>query len=186
MANEEFGPLAALIGTWEGDQGVNVSYDYAKKAVIERTYKEKAVFDIVGDVDNGPQKLWVLQYSTEAIPDDDPEGNVFHKETGYWIWDSASELVMRSFMVPRASTILAGGSCKADATSFNLRAEAGALDFGVLSSPFLLANAKCIEYTLSCTIENGTWSYDEDIVLEQKATGGVVHHTDKNTLKKTG
>ena len=25
MANEEFGPLAPLIGTWRGDQGVNVS-----------------------------------------------------------------------------------------------------------------------------------------------------------------
>ena len=31
MANEEFGPLAPLIGTWKGDQGVNVSYDYDKK-----------------------------------------------------------------------------------------------------------------------------------------------------------
>ncbi len=186
MANEEFGPLAALIGTWEGDQGVNVSYDYEKKDVITRTYKEKAVFNIVGDVDNGTQKLWVIDYTTAAIPDDDPNGDVFHTELGYWLWDPQREEVMRCFMVPRGSTILAGGKSKADATSFDMRAKAGELDFGVLSNPYLLSNAKCIEYTLSCSIEDGVWTYEEDTVLEQKATGNVVHHTDKNTLKKTG
>ncbi len=31
MANEQFGPIAGLIGTWEGDQGVNISYDYDKR-----------------------------------------------------------------------------------------------------------------------------------------------------------
>ena len=66
MANEEFGPLAPLIGTWRGDQGVNVSYDYAKKEIIEETYTEEMTFKIVGDVDNGPQKIWVLDYITAA------------------------------------------------------------------------------------------------------------------------
>jgi hypothetical protein len=186
MANEEFGPLAALIGTWEGDQGVNVSYCYKAKDVIERTYKEKAVFNIVGDVDNGTQKLWVIDYTTAAIPDDDPNGDVFHTELGYWIWDPADGQVMRCFMVPRGSTILAGGPAKADATSFKMSAKCGDEAYGVLSNPYLTKNAKCIEYTLDCTIENGVWTYEEDTVLEQKATGGIVHHTDKNTLKKVG
>jgi len=186
MANEEFGPLAALIGTWEGDQGVNVSYDYAKKDVIERTYKEKAVFNAVGDVDNGTQKLWVIDYTTAAIPDDCPNGDVFHTELGYWIWDPQSEEVMRCFLVPRGSAILAGGKSKPDATSFEMSAKCGDEAYGVLSNPYLVVNAKCIDYTLSCSIEDGVWTYDEDTVLELKATGKVVHHTDKNTLQKTG
>ena len=186
MANEQFGPLAALIGTWEGDQGVNVSYDYDKKAVIERTYKEKAVFNIVGDVQNGDQTLWVIDYTTAAIPDDDPNGDVFHTELGYWLWDPAREEVMRCFMVPRGSAILAGGSCKPDATSFDMRAKCGDEAFGVLSNPYLIQKAKCVEYTLSCSINDGVWTYEEDTVLEMAATGNTVHHTDKNTLKKTG
>ena len=57
-------------------------------------------------------------------------------------------------------------------------------DFGVLSNPYLLEKAECTEYNLSCTIENGVWSYEEDTIMTMAATGGVLHHTDKNTLKK--
>ena len=182
MANEEFGPLAGLIGTWEGDQGLDVSYSYDKEAVIETPFTEKAVFNIVGDVDNGSQKLWVIDYTTAAIRKG--ETDVFHTELGYWLWDKDREEVMRCFMVPRGSTILAGGPRKADATSFSMSARLGDPAFGVLSNPYLIQNAKCIEYDLSCTIEGDTWSYNEDVVMEMTATGGLVHHTDKNTLKR--
>ena len=182
MANEEFGPLAALIGTWEGDQGLDVSYSYDKKDVIETPYTETAVFNIVGDVDNGDQKLWVIDYTTAAIRKG--ESDVFHTELGYWLWDPARKEVMRCFMVPRGSTILAGGSCKADATSFSMSAKIGEEGFGVLSNPYLLEKAKCVEYKLNCSIENGVWTYDEDTVLEMAVTGSTLHHTDKNVLKK--
>ena len=182
MANENFGPLAALIGTWEGDKGIDVSYSYEKKAVIETPYRETAVFNIVGDVTNGDQTLWVLDYTTAAIRIG--EDDVFHTELGYWLWDPAREEVMRCFMVPRGSTILAGGNCKADATSFSMSAKQGDPAFGVLSNPYLIEKAVCTDYTLSTTVENGTWSYEEDVVMTMAATGGTVHHTDKNTLTK--
>ncbi len=184
MANEQFGPLAALIGTWEGDQGLDVSYSYEKKAVIETPYRETATFNIIGDVTNGDQTLWVIDYTTAAIRIG--EDDVFHTELGYWIWDAARTEVMRCFMVPRGSAILAGGNCAADATSFQMSAKQGDNAFGVLSNPYLLEKAVCTEYNLSCTIENGVWSYEEDTVLELAATGGTLHHTDKNTLRKVG
>ncbi|MCP4035710.1 MAG: FABP family protein [bacterium] len=182
MANQEFGPLAALIGTWEGDQGLDVSYSYAKKAVIETPYRETATFNVVGDVTNGEQTLWVIDYTTAAIPigEDEP----FHKELGYWLWDPARGQVMRCFMVPRGSTILAGGNCAPDATHFEMVATQGDDAFGVLSNPYLIERARCSEYRLSCTIEDDVWSYEEDTVLEMAATGGTLHHTDKNTLRK--
>ena len=182
MANEQFGPLAALIGTWEGDQGLDVSYSYDKKAIIETPYRETATFNIVGDVNNGDQTLWVIDYTTAAIRIGEDE--VFHTELGYWMWDPAREEVMRCFMVPRGSTILAGGPCKADATSFQMNAKQGDNAFGVLSNPYLMEKAMCTNYELSCTIENDTWSYEEDTVLEMAVTGSTVHHTDKNTLTK--
>jgi hypothetical protein len=182
MANEEFGPLAGLIGTWEGDQGVNISYDYDVKEIIETPYTERAVFNVVGDVDNGPQKLWVIDYTTAAKRKG--QDDVFHTELGYWLWDKDRGEVMRCFMVPRGSTILAGGTCAADATSFDMAAKIGQEAFGVLSNPYLVENAKCIEYTLSCTIEGDTWSYSENTIMEMKATGGVMDHTDTNTLKR--
>jgi hypothetical protein len=182
MANEEFGPLAGLIGTWSGDQGLDVSYSYTAGKVIETPYRETATFNIVGDVDNGDQKLWVIDYTTSAIRIG--EDDVFHTELGYWLWDPQREEVMRCFMVPRGSTILAGGACKADASSFEMSARQGADAFGVLSNPYLIEKARCTEYKLSCTIDGDTWSYEEDVVLEMASTGGTLHHTDKNTLKR--
>ena len=180
MANEQFGPLAGLIGTWQGDEGVNVSYDYDEKAIIDTPYTETATFNIVGDVTNGNQTLWVIDYTTAAKRKGQDE--VFHTELGYWLWDPERQEVMRCFMVPRGSTILAGGHCAPDATSFDMAAKIGDEAFGVLSNPYLIEHAKCIEYTLSCTIDGDTWSYEEDTVMEMTATGGVMHHTDKNTL----
>lgn len=182
MANEQFGPLAALIGTWEGDQGVDVSYSYSAKKVTENRFRETATFNIVGDVTNGDQTLWVIDYTTAAIRIG--ESDVFHTELGYWLWDPAREEVMRCFMVPRGSTILAGGACKPDATSFKMSAKEGDPAYGVLSNPYLIEKARCTEYNLTCSIEGDTWSYEEDTVMTMAATGGVVHHTDKNTLKK--
>ncbi len=182
MANEQFGPLAALIGTWEGDQGLDVSYSYVKKAIIETPYRETATFNIVGDVDNGDQKLWVIDYTTAAIRIG--ETDVFHTELGYWLWDPATEEVMRCFMVPRGSAILAGGKCKPNAKSFEMSAKQGDKAYGVLSNPYLCKKAECTAYTLSCTIDGDTWSYEEDTVMTMAVTGGTVHHTDKNTLRK--
>jgi hypothetical protein len=183
MANEEFGPLAGLIGTWRGDKGVNVSYDYDKKEIISETYTEEITFKIVGDVDNGKQKIWVLDYITAAKRTGSDE--VFHTELGFWGWDPARGEVMRCFMLPRMSTILAGGTCAADATSFSMSATAGALDWGVLSNPYLLENAKCTRYELSCTIDGDTFSYDENMIMDMAALGGKsMDHTDKNTLTR--
>ena len=182
MANEQFGPLAGLIGTWEGDQGLDVSFSYKAGKVIETPYRETATFNIVGDVDNGDQMLWVIDYTTAAIRIG--EDDVFHTELGYWLWDGDRNEVMRMFMVPRGSTILAGGSSTPDATSFEMTAKQGNGDYGVLSNPYLIEKAQCTSYSLSTTIDGDTWSYEEVTVLEMASTGGTLHHTDKNTLTR--
>lgn len=182
MAYEEFGPLAGLIGTWKGNDGVDISYSYEKKAVIETHYTELAKFEVVGDVTNGDQTLWVVDYTTSAIRKG--ESDVFHTELGYWLWDPARSEIMRCFMVPRGSTIFAGGSCQADAGAFKMTARIGEEAFGVLSNPYLLEKAKCTEYNLTCTVDGDTWTYEEDTVMTMAATGGVLHHTDKNVMKR--
>ena len=182
MANEQFGPLAGLIGSWEGDQGLDVSYSYKEGKVIETPYREKATFNIVGDVDNGDQKLWVIDYTTAAIRIG--EDDIFHTEVGYWLWDTDRQEVMRCFMVPRGSTILAGGNTTADATSFSMAAKQGDNAFGILSNPYLIEKAQTTAYTLSTTINGDTWSYEEDVVMNLAATGAELHHTDKNTLQR--
>jgi len=50
ITSQHFGPLAALAGTWEGDQGVDVSIIQSKK--IETKYRERIVFEPLGPVNN--------------------------------------------------------------------------------------------------------------------------------------
>lgn len=180
---KELGPLEAMVGTWKGDQGLDVSHSHDVGKVIETPYREEMSFSAFGPVDNGRQHLYGLDYRTMAwrIGEED----AFHMEVGYWLWDSATNTVMRCFMVPRGSTILAGGECAPDATTFTMRAEAGAPDFGVLSNPYLVENANCVRYENTVTVENDTLTYEEDTVLDMKEHDDLLDHTDRNVLKRS-
>jgi len=175
------GPLAALAGTWEGDQGIDVAP--GRTGSVETRYRERLLFEPLGPVANGPQILYGLRYSTTAWPLDADEP--FHEETGYWLWDSKAGQVMRCFMVPRAVTILAGGDAEADANSFSMAADAGSETFGVLSSPFLDQAFKTVRYELQVDIHaDGRFSYNEDTQLQIQGQDGIFHHTDANTLTR--
>ena len=179
----ELGPLAALAGIWEGDQGVDLAYSHSRDQAKETPFRERITFEPFGPVENGEQVLFGLDYTTKAWPIG--EADPFHMEVGYWLWDAASSLVMRCFMVPRGVTVLAGGTASADARELRMSAEAGSGVFGVLNNPHLDAAAKTVRYALSVRIgDDGSFSYEEDTVLDFQGQSAPFHHTDQNTLKK--
>ena len=119
----EWGPLAGLVGEWEGEGGLDTAYSHSQEKVLGTPYLEKVSLKPFGPVDNGNQHLWGLDYKTAMWRGD--EQNPFHTEVGYWLWDAATGEVLRGFVVPRGITVLAGGMAKADATTFTLRRGAG-------------------------------------------------------------
>jgi hypothetical protein len=104
---KDLGPLAALAGTWEGDQGLDVSYHHAEGEIGETPYREKVDLKPFGPVDNGTQQLFGLDYRMSAFKQGEDEP--FHTEVGYWLWDAKAGQVMRCFMVPRGQVVIAGG-----------------------------------------------------------------------------
>ncbi|MDX8391918.1 MAG: heme-binding beta-barrel domain-containing protein [Mariprofundaceae bacterium] len=177
------GPLAPLVGAWEGDAGIDISP--GKSAAVETRYRECLSFEPLGPVVNGPQVLYGLRYSTTAWPLHADEA--FHEELGYWLWDAKAEQVMRCFMVPRGVNIMAGGSAHADATHFSMTADVGSQTFGILSNPFLDQAFKTVRYELRVDVHgDGRFSYDEDTQLQMPRQNHIFHHTDRNTLTKTG
>jgi len=180
---EGLGPLAPLSGVWEGDAGVDIAP--GSSGAVETGYRERLTFDPLGPVVNGPQVLYGLRYATTAWPLDADEA--FHEETGYWLWDAGREQVMRCFMVPRGVTILAGGAVSADATELRMSAVCGSETFGILSNPFLDQSFKTVRYDLTIHIHtDGNFSYHEDTQLRIHQQDAIFHHTDRNTLTKTG
>ena len=177
------GPLAPLAGIWEGDAGVDIAP--ASSGSRETRYRERLSLEPFGPVTNGPQTLYGLRYATTAWPVGEAEP--FHEETGYWLWDAERRLVMRCFMVPRGVTILAGGDAAPDARAFRMAAECGSETFGILSNPFLDAAFKTVRYELAVTIQDdGCFSYEEDTQLAIPGQAAPFHHTDRNTLTRTG
>src|SRR3954470_19756832 len=119
----EWGPLAALTGEWEGQGGLDRAFSHSRNEVVETPYLEKLTMKQFGPVDNGSQSLYGLDYKSAMWRGD--EDNPFHTEVGYWLWDVAAGEILRGFVVPRGITVLAGGTGTADSRSFTLHAKLG-------------------------------------------------------------
>ncbi len=131
-------PLAALAGDWESDQGgLDAAFSHSKGEVLQTPYLEKLSLKPFGPVDNGNQHLYGLDYKSAMWRGS--EENPFHTEVGYWLWDSATNEVMRGFVVPRGITVLAGGVAAADATSFTLSARPGDPNYSIGENKYLVA-----------------------------------------------
>ncbi|HHJ34836.1 MAG TPA: DUF1794 domain-containing protein [Gammaproteobacteria bacterium] len=175
------GPLAPLAGTWEGNGGIDTSRIHSKETVTK--FRERAVFEPVGPVNNGPQKLYGLRYSMTAWPlgSDD----AFHEELGYWLWDKEHGQVLKTLMVPRGVTVNAGGSVAADSRHFRLEAQCGSETYGIMSNQFLDETYKTKNYSVDVTVnDDGTFSYKQDTQLWIPINQAIFHHTDENTLAK--
>lgn len=182
MANE-WGPLDALIGEWEGEGGLDTAYSHGEEAVLDTPYREVLTMKPFGPVANGRQELFGLDYKTAMWRGD--EENPFHTEVGYWLWDATNEEVLRGFVVPRGITVLAGGNAAADATSFDLRAAQGEPQYNIGENRYLAANASTLSYEVTITTGDREWSYRETTMLRMNEFDEPFAHTDHNTLRRT-
>ncbi len=179
----ELGPLAPLVGIWEGDKGADAAPDDDPAQTEHNPYRERITFEPTGEVANHDQKLYGLRYTTTAWRSG--ESDPFHEELGYWLWDAAAKEVYRCFMVPRGVTVIAGGAAEPDADSFTLRAEVGSETLGICSNPFLDREFKTVSYELRFEVrDRDTIHYWEDTVLRIKGQDELFHHTDENTLRR--
>jgi hypothetical protein len=176
----DLGPLAPLIGTWEGDQGHDDSYVYSRGQEHAR-FVERATFTPAGPAHNGAQSLCRLDYRLTARRQE--EVDPFHVEIGYWYWDAEHELVMRGLLTPRGIAVLAGGKAKPGDTIINVTAESGSDTFGILSNPCLLETARTTRFEVTLALsEPDRYSYEEKTYMYHARLGGTYCHQDRNTL----
>ena len=181
MAN--LGPLRRLAGTWESVEGrdVNPKADGPER----RNFIERIVFEPIDPQANGPQLFYGLRYHVHInTPDEDI---TFHDQTGYWLWEPATGLVIQTLSIPRGQVAIAGGKAEPDADRLMLVATRGSTEYGICSTTFLEHAFRTIEYRIKVTINtDGTWSYDEDTILMIRGQTEPFHHTDRNRLRKIG
>ena len=173
------GPLRHLAGTWRGQQGrdVHPNVDVTGSDSFDETY----VLEPIDPQTNGPQLLYGLRYHTHLVKPG--EVKTFHDQVGYWLWEPMAEVVMLILGIPRGQVLLAGGHATANSRQFEVSAAFGSETFGISSSPFLDRAFRTLSYRQLVSLhDNGSWSYEEEAVMEVEGRMLPVHHTDGNTL----
>jgi len=178
----DYGPLKELIGVWEGDKGLDVAPE--PEGTENNPYYETITFTAIGDVTNAEaQVLSVVHYRQIVRRKSNDE--VFHDETGYWMWDPVGKLVMHSLVIPRGVCVLAGGKYTgskdiAGSVTIEVTANINDKDWKIIQSPFMQEMARTTEFRHEITVGNGKLSYSETTVIY--IYGRVFEHTNRNEL----
>ncbi len=179
------GPLTPLVGEWEGNKGVDLSYHNEDDETSKTSYFEKAWFKPIPTTVNGRQALNGLQYGSVAWRHGEEAMNPFHDEVGYLLWDKANGQIIRSVVFGRGIAIQAGGDAGPRDKKLNFVATPGDPAYGILQNKYLLERAELKSFKSTFLFnDDGTFTHSSDIVLKLAATGEEMHHTDKNTLHK--
>ena len=183
----DYGPLAALIGVWQGDKGVDRAPE--PDGEERNPYYETISFEAAGDVTNAEQQtLSVVRYHQVVSRKSNDE--VFHDQVGYWLWDPADNTIVETFTIPRGVAVVAGGTLAAPASPdqelvFEVAADAASPEFGIVQAPFMFKQAKTTAFTHTLTVQGDEMRYSETTVLDIYDKTAY-QHKDVNTLQRTG
>ena len=179
----DYGPLAALVGVWKGDKGVDRAPE--PEGEERNPYYETLTFEVAGDVTNAEeQTLAVVRY--HQVVSRKSNDKVFHDQVGYWLWDGATDEVIQTLSIPRGVTLLAGGKAASGDGGemvIEVSAEEGHASWGILQAPFMAHKARTTAFSHRITIDGDTLSYSETTVLDIYDKRSY-DHTDLNTLQR--
>lgn len=180
---QKLGPLTPLVGEWEGNAGVDVSYHNKDDITSETGYFEKAWFKPIPIQENGQQVIEGLNYKMTAWRHGEEAMDPFHDEVGYLLWEKATSRVLRVVVFGRGIAILAGGEAQPRAKKLDFTATPGDANYGILQNEYLSERAELMGFEGNFTFnKDGTFSYDQTLVLKLAAIGKTMNHTDRNTL----
>jgi hypothetical protein len=180
---ENLGPLTGLAGIWEGQRGLDIKPKAAgpKKQV----YTERIEMHPIDPQTNGPQLFYGLRYHLHITKPD--QVKTYHDQVGYWLWEPATNAIVHTLTIPRGMITMATGNASANATQFECVARIDDPTAGISSAPFLNHAFKTVEYRIMVTfLEDGTWSYEQDTVMQIQGQADLFHHLDTNVLTKIG
>jgi hypothetical protein len=178
----DYGTLVHLLGTWTGDKG----FDLAPEPDGDEAtpYYETIIYTGKGIANNAEQQdLAVVHY--HQLVQKKENGEMFHDQCGYWMWDIAQKIMMHSFVIPRGVAVLAGGTVREedDVIICEVEAKAGDLQWGVLQSPFMDQKAKTVSFQQTLEIKKEVLAYSQTTVLD--IYGKIFQHTDRNELTRS-
>ena len=177
------GPLTRLAGVWQGRKGVDLNPK--AEGPERRDFLERIEMQPIDPQPNGPQLFYGLRYHVHIVATD--EDTSFHDQTGYWLYEPATGLIVQTLAIPRAQVALAGGRASPDGSRISVRAERGSTSYGIASTDFLEWAFRTDSYELEVSFgADGGWSYVSTTMLQVRGRAEPFRHLDRNTLAKVG
>lgn len=174
------GPLRRLAGTWEGMRGVDINPK--ADGPEQRDFQERIVMQPIDAQTNGPQLFYGLRYHVEINTPD--ELIAFHEQTGYWLWEPATNLILQTVAIPRGLVALAAGHAGPNDDRLIVEARRGEMEYGICATSFLEQAFRTDSYRLEIDFhDDGTWSYVSDTSLMVRGRDAFLHR-DRNRLTK--
>ncbi len=162
--------MAAMVGGCAGGKLVPMPLDEASAGAPRPVPEEVIVWVGHGQTERMEDGRWV------RAPAFDYDFSVEQRRFGDH-WESVK--TMR-----RASPDYDGSAGPRD-ESLTFKAEPGAKAYGLAQNQYLLERAEALAFSSTFTFNgDGSFSYTSDLVLRLAATGGELHHTDRNTLHR--
>lgn len=175
------GPLRGLAGVWRSAAGDDTA---PKAAGPERKpFLEQAEMQPIDPQANGPQLFYGLRYHIHITTPG--EAITFHDQTGYWLWEPATGLVLQTLAIPRGQIALAAGHAAKDARQIVVEATRGRTDYGICSTGFLEQAFRTDSYRLQIDFhDDGSWSYAQHTMLAVQGQAAPFEHHDGNHMLK--
>jgi hypothetical protein len=175
------GPLRRLAGVWESAKGVDLNPK--ADGPERRQYIERIDMQPIDAQTNGPQLFYGLRYHIHINTPE--EAITFHDQTGHWLWEPATGLVLQSLSIPRGQAALASGFAKPDDMRLVVTATRGQTNYGICSNDFLEYAFRTDSYRLEITFNpDGSWRYVSETMLKVRGQAEPFQHRDVNTLVK--
>ena len=175
------GPLRRLAGVWESRKGVDINPK--PEGPERRDFSERIELQPIDAQANGPQLFYGLRYHTHILATD--EEATFHDQTGYWLWEPDTGLVLQTLSIPRGQVAIAAGHAAPDAASLVLTARRGQTEYGICSTTFLEHAFRTDSYRIEVIFNpDESWSYVLDTMLTMPGQTEPFLHRDQNTLVK--
>jgi len=181
-ASVNYGPLALLVGKWFGDRGMDIAPEPSD--VEKSPYYETIVFEEAGDVTNAEQQvLAVVRY--HQVVSRKENDKVFHDQMGYWMWDSATNVVMHSLVIPRAVAVVSEGTATEADGVVTLSVQTGSAEGvnNIAESAFMATKARTTGFMLEMKVSKDELTYNQTTKLDIYSKRAF-DHTDRNKLKR--
>jgi hypothetical protein len=172
-----------MAGSWESAEGVDLNPK--AEGPERRQFTERIEMQPIDPQANGPQLFYGLRYHIHINTPE--EAITFHDQTGYWLWEPATGLVLQSLTIPRGQTALASGVAGPGDANLVVSARRGQSTYGICSTDFLEYAFRTDSYRLEITFHpDDSWSYVSDTMLAVRGQAEPFRHRDVNRLVRVG